>query len=412
MKSHNIGAMRKSAVRFPPGAAFISVLFCAAGLLAAPLAAQETTGAYFVRESETGEQTIVQRLFWPGDENASRYEVAVEREDAGVFAEIHRESTDNDYIDISLGPGKYRYHVRVFNLLNQFEYVTNWASFSIILALQPEIAAYAPNVLYIYEDHRWELRLEGTNLVEDGEAYLVPLEGPAAPAQFITPEKYVPSGKGALLAFNNANLRPGVYRVLVRNPGGLEASAGPVNIDAFRPPSIELSAGYAPLLPLYGYLFDTFDKFALLGMDLRGAFVFFKQPWGFLGVEANFNLNYLKTNSDNADISAFITGSTVSLLYKKLLPLRSFVFNARLGGGISVAPLRLVFDYGNYTSDPLTSWVPQAALGVSLEWKFTAFFYAELGADYVHLFSRDSPQPGFLLPFFNVGWKFFLRNGG
>jgi hypothetical protein len=238
---------------------------------------------------------------------------------------------------------------------------------------------------------------------------LVPLEGISP--QPITAKTYTPEGEKALMVFNPAELRPGAYRVLVRNPGGLEASAGPVGIDAFRPPSIELSAGYAPLLPLYGYLFDTFDKFAPLGMDLRGAFVFFKQPWGFLGVEANFNLNYLRADSNNADVSAFITGSTVSLLYRKLLPLRGFVFNARLGGGISAAPLRLVFDYGNYTSDPVTSWVPLAALGVSLEWRFTASFYVELGTDYIHLFSRDTPQPGFLRPFLNVGWKFFLSGG-
>jgi hypothetical protein len=391
--------------RFPPGAAFVSVLFLAAGLLAAPLAAQETMGTYFVRQSETGEQTIVQRLSWPDDENAARYEVAVERESSGAFAEIHRESAERAYIDISLGPGRYRYHVRVFNLLNQFEYATNWASFNIILALQPEIAAYTPDILYIHEDYRREFRLTGKNLVEDGEAYLVPLDAQARP---IAPEAYIPSGETALLVFNVTDLPPGAYRILVRNPGGLEASAGPVDLEPFRPYDVQLSAGYAPLLPLYGYLFDTFEAFAPLGTDLRLSFVFLKRQWGFLGVETNFHLHYLSADSKNAGISAYITGGELSLLYRKLLPPRRLVFNARLGAGISAAPLHLVFDYKNYTSEPLTSWVPLAVLGVSLEWRFLPFLYAEWGADYVHLFSRDTPQPGFLRPFLNLGWNFLI----
>jgi hypothetical protein len=173
---------------------------------------------------------------------------------------------------------------------------------------------------------------------------------------------------------------------------------------------VELSAGYAPLLPLYGYLFDTFEEFAPLGMDIRASCVFFKRPWGFLGIEAKLNLNYLSAESNNAAVSAFVSGGELSLLYRKLLPAQGLVFNARLGGGINAAPFHLVFDYEdhNYTSEPLTSWVPLAALGVSLEWRFTTFLFAEIGADYVHLFSRDLPQPGFLRPFLNVGWQFSI----
>jgi hypothetical protein len=125
-----------------------------------------------------------------------------------------------------------------------------------------------------------------------------------------------------------------------------------------------------------------------------------------LGVEANLSLNYLSADTKNAAVSAFVTGGALSLLYRKMLPAWGFAFNARLGGGLHAAPLRLVFDYGGYSSEPLTSWVPLAVLGVSLEWRFLPFLYAELGADYAHLFSPDKPQPGFLRPFFNIGWLF------
>ncbi|MDR1373379.1 MAG: hypothetical protein LBJ24_00225 [Treponema sp.] len=383
-----------------------AILLCLSGCLL-PLAAQETTGMYFIRQSEMGEQLIVQRLFWPEDENASRYEVEVERENADGFAGIHRESTESGYIDISLGPGSYRYRVRFFNLLNQVEYTTNWALFNIILALQPVIETYTPETLYIHEDSVREIRLTGSNLVEDAQVFLVSTASPENPP--IAPRQYTPSGETALLAFDPGDLRPGAYRIVITNPGGLEAAAGFVYISSFRPPDIALSAGYAPLLPLYGYLFDAFDTFAPLGMDLRGSFVFLKYRWGYWGVEADLQMNYLRTNKNNADVSAFISGGSVSLLYKKSLFRNMVVLGARLGAGISAAPLHLEFDYGSLTTDPLTSLIPAGLFGVSLEWRFTPFFYSELGVDYVHLFSRDTPQPGFFRPFLNAGLRFSLN---
>jgi hypothetical protein len=177
-----------------------------------------------------------------------------------------------------------------------------------------------------------------------------------------------------------------------------------VYIDAFRPYDLEFSVGYAPLLPMYGYLFDTFEDFAPLGMDLRGSFVFFKRTWGFLGVESNLYLNYLSAGGNTPKASAFITGGALSLLYRKRLPWRGFVFNARLGAGIGAAPFQLVFDYGAYKSDPLTNLVPRLNLGLSLAWRFSTRLYAELGADYAHIISRETPQSGYLQPFLNLGW--------
>jgi hypothetical protein len=371
------------------------------------LAAQETTSNYFVRQSETGEQTIVQRLFWPVDENAARYEVVVERgNDGDGFTEIHRESAKGGYIDISLGPGRYRYQVRVFNLINQADYTTNWASFNIILALQPKIVSYTPESFYIYEDYRWELAVTGNNLVEDGAAFLVSLASPDLPLEV---RQYVPSGETARLVFDAGDLRPGSYRIIVRNPGGLEAGSGPVHIDTFRPYDLEFSAGYAPLPPLYGHLFNTFKDFAPLGADLRGSFVFFKRPWGFFGVESNLYLNYLSAGENTPKVSAFITGGALSVLYRKILPWREFVFDARLGAGIDAAPLHLVFDYPYYKSEPITDWVPRLNVGLSLAWRFSARLYAEFGADYAHIFSLETPQIGYLRPFLNLGWRHLPR---
>jgi hypothetical protein len=398
--------------KFPmlPGS-FTLMLFLAAGLLfpAAFLGAQETTGNYFVRQGESGEISLMQRLSWPGDDNAARYEVVVIRVGEGVFAEIHRESTTQRQIEISLGPGAYRYQVRVFNLLNQFEYVTNWASFNIILALQPELTSYTPDTMYILDDDRWELQLTGKNLMPGGAVYLVPLEDPENPDEPglpIAARQYSPVDGTGRAVFDGEDLRPGTYQVMVRNPGGLESALGPVQVSLFRRPwDIMVAAGYTPIVPLYGYFLEVFQM-APLGADIKGAFVFLKRRWGSLGVSADFQLHYLSAQTPYFDFSAYVAGGDLRVFYRKILPLRGLAFTAQLGAGINAAPWQMIVKYMVQTSEPFTSSRSLAVLGLSLEWRFARSFYAELGMDYVQLFSRETPAPAFLRPSLNIGWKY------
>ncbi|MCL1817925.1 MAG: hypothetical protein FWG35_03270 [Spirochaetaceae bacterium] len=77
----------------------------------------------------------VQRITWFRDENASLYELIVERrEDGGGHREIYRNTTQNAFAEVPVENGTYRFKVRISNLLGQLEHETNWATFNIFLA--------------------------------------------------------------------------------------------------------------------------------------------------------------------------------------------------------------------------------------------------------------------------------------
>ncbi|MDR1933303.1 MAG: hypothetical protein LBQ57_10850 [Spirochaetales bacterium] len=80
------------------------------------------------------EAQVIQRLSWLRDENASSYELILERKDGNDYREVIRKTIKTASTDVPVDRGTYRYKLRIYNLLGQFEYETNWSSFNIILA--------------------------------------------------------------------------------------------------------------------------------------------------------------------------------------------------------------------------------------------------------------------------------------
>jgi hypothetical protein len=72
-----------------------------------------------------------QRLTWEGDEYAMRYEVVIEREEAGAYTSVLREFTEETFIEVSLSSGKYRCQVIPYDFLNQPVPVTEWIGFEV-----------------------------------------------------------------------------------------------------------------------------------------------------------------------------------------------------------------------------------------------------------------------------------------
>jgi hypothetical protein len=54
----------------------------------------------------------------------------------------------------------------------------------------------------------------------------------------------------------------------------------------------------------------------------------------------------------------------------------------------------------------MTILIPAIAAGASFKWLVKKPFFAEAGFDFVHFFTVDNPQPGYLRPFAGAGWQF------
>jgi hypothetical protein len=96
----------------------------------------------FLYAQDEGSRSI-QRLSWTGDENTRRYEIVIEKEDAGEYRELLREFTTALYIDVSLSPGKYRCLVITYDFLDQSGGGSEWMYIEVLA--HPEADGLSPD---------------------------------------------------------------------------------------------------------------------------------------------------------------------------------------------------------------------------------------------------------------------------
>jgi hypothetical protein len=389
-------------------------------LLPALLPGQEPPegGGSFYIERTGEEERFIQRLAWEAADYAYRYEITIEKEDgAGGYAEIRRESQTEHFIELSLAPGSYRYRIQVYNLLNRPAGISGWTYFRVFPAVQPELYSFSQEFLPAGEEVA--IILDGRNLIEGAEVYLKPADTGGNPA---APLAYLPLGERARLVFNREALPPGRYRVYVKNPGGLESSLEitvnppPVPADPSPPPPAAvpaLSAGdsaprpfdlyvqaeYAPLIPVSGYTFDPFNQtFYPGGASLRMGIIPIMQSWGDLGLELAPSWGMMESGSTTIQTGTFHLNG----LYHRRFFEGSMVFIFRLGAGVSLV-------YGTAGgSNSIFTWIFSAGGGIFLRWFAPPprrAFYLEAGAEYTHLFAKDSPA-GYARPVLGAGWSF------
>jgi hypothetical protein len=409
---------------------FLSVLLFIPLFFALSLYAQE--GDYFIVRENDGPR-FMQRLSWGHDEYVLRYEVVLEEEREGSYVEILRETTEENYLVLSLRPGRFRYAVNVYNLLDKMEYTMDWVYFEVLRALQPKILGFTPGEIFLEtpgKDADTLLTVNGEDLAPGADIMLLPRDGPQGLQgleQGIRPRKQEIDGQTARLSFSGGQLEPGAYTVYVRNPGGLEDSRGILSVRlretpepdlpartipktvVFGPPDINVSLGYAPLMPLYGGLFSpgAFDKPLLpLGVAARISALPLKWRQCSLGLELGGSWNRLEAQTEHYDVAAQLIEAQLSLLYQLWLPNRTMAFNFRLGAGLGILG-DFYFDYHSGKGDSLNSQYLSLDAGVSFQWLIKGPFFIEAGADFTQILSSgDSSAPGYLQPVLSAGWKF------
>ena len=385
---------------------------------AEPMEKTDTDVSYYIEQTDT-DIRFIQRLSWGRDENDYRYEVIIEKaEDGGRWFQVLRESCKDNYIEVSLRPGNYRYRVTVYNLLNQAEYTMNPFPFRIIPALEPVIVSVNPDRFYLDEDSQWVIVIHGKDFAEGAEFFLLHKNKKIIPGG----TEINAEGTSVRLVFAKKDLAPGSYTVNIKNPGGLTGAWEYFNIAYSKPWDLNLSAGYAPLFPLYGELNKRLDYTPMpLGFIARISFVPFKYHWGFLGAEFAPSWNYLKAPFDDRKFHSHITSLEMHGLYQYWFFPRTLALNFRLGAGYSAfANMRIEGDEpktdpGNVpggsnnkpeSSTQKFSGMFSADTGVSVQWFFYKSLFLEAGADYIHFFTVDNAHPGYLRLALTAGWQF------
>ncbi|WP_010261143.1 hypothetical protein [Treponema primitia] len=374
--------------------------------IAAQEKGEDKTYSYVVLEN--GGAKILQRLFWTAEPYVRQYEIIIEQKNAGEsYTEMLREFTKETFIDVSLGPGNYRYTLQVYDLLNRPQGTAEWEYFEIMLALKPGIQDFSPAAFYLDEDTSWNIIITGLNLVQGAEVLLRQTDR----HKDIVPQTTVidSAGRTVRIGFAMSSLVTGNFTLAIKNPGGLDTEAGNFRVAFRKPVDFNVSAGYGPVIPLYGNFFSFFEQDVFpLGAHTRLSLVPFKRVWGYLGVELDPFWNYMeaKNPSEGYSVSSQVTGVDVKLLYQKWLPNRTMAFNLRLGTGVtSISDFHFSYSGGN--SQSFTGIYFSAGAEASFQWLIRKPFFVEAGLGFNHIFAiNDQIQPGFIRPLISAGWQF------
>ncbi|MDR1863817.1 MAG: hypothetical protein LBQ67_07850 [Treponema sp.] len=351
---------------------------------------------------------FVQMLRWEGDDSVLYYEVEIERQEGGAWENVITTETESDFLEVSLASGTYRYRVRAHDFLGRPAAPAEWIQFDVRLAKQPEIVRFSPEAFYLDEDLVWILTLWGRNLAEGAEIYIRNQGIQSIGENRIIPQRVIieQSEEGAQLVFGFDQLTMGEYTIYMMNPGGLETSLGTFRIAFRKPLDIDVSAGYRPLVPLYGLINDLFAvNIFPLGAYARLTIIPLKRNWGYVGLDLEPSWNYLSAKGDGYEVQAHMAGVSIYGIYRMWFSNRLMALTFRIGGGFYPI-LDYYFTYSRGTSESRTLLIPAAATGFSFQWFIKRPFFVEAGADFAHLFSTDKPQPGYLRPFFGAGCSF------
>ena len=356
------------------------------------------TAGYFV------ESRFLQRLVWVKDDYARRYEVVIEREENETHRQHLREFTNENFIIVSLSPGKYRYRVIPYDFLDRPRQTSQWMNIEIMPLLDPRVEDISPSVLYPREDAVHTITVTGTNISPDAKIYLRRLGGDTViPIEINIGE----DGTSAELQFENSRFTSGEYEIVIINPGGQETSSAGIVFDpkpehspsgffgALQPRfAAYITAAWIPLLPVYGEDFGldflvspcAAIRFGIVSVNLNPINAGLELTAGWYTFETLIN-------SEDAAYNTLML--ELNLITKKPLTNQAMAVCFRLGAGFS-----FMLD----AEAPELRDKINVNMGVSFQWLILKPLSFELGLDYAHLF-KESPSGAFR-PWFSLGLQF------
>ncbi|MDR1318362.1 MAG: hypothetical protein LBJ90_01955 [Treponema sp.] len=398
---------------------FFFCLFLACGFT---LSAQESPAASL----KTGPS--LQRLSWNKVEFAAWYEVTVEAGEpafgegaapAGsglVWRGLIRERRELSYIDCSLVPGRYRYHVQAFNILGHGGEVSEWTFFDVrpalgggpVQRLSWSTAEFTAACVVVLEQRA---EGEGSAGTEDHDMYREILREPRGEDAFI--EVSLPPGRYRFQVSPYDVLgRPGkvsrweYFEIFAAAPKPEETVPKHPETKLFWNGFAEIL--YAPQIPLlFSFFNETYNVFFQPeGAVVKAGMLISAGPRHALGFDLAPSWNYLYADKSDYDILAHLFTLHLNLVYHYNFSALPLSLRARAGGGFS-----MLYDFhfenlGKRLGESVNTWIPSVSAGLSLQWFFRRPLYLTLGTEYLQIFSVDNFFLNFIRPSVGIGVTF------
>jgi hypothetical protein len=204
------------------------LIFFAVGAVGFAQAPQDNAD-YWI--DETGK--FHQMIRWTRS-NALYYDVEIEKRDTtGNWLPELVQRTERTTMELTLSPGYYRYRIKTYNVMERLSGTTAWIDLRVYSAKNP--GASAPRAIEIPgNEAEFTLRLEGANLVDGAELYIVPDKPDAVPIKPLAME-YSFDDTWLIARFAAADVPKGRYDIVIVNPGGLSQTISRVPVKNVKP---------------------------------------------------------------------------------------------------------------------------------------------------------------------------------
>ncbi len=391
-------------------AAVFFLFFLPFGLIAengqtANAAKPELKKNYFIKENEDG-LMLIQRLSWENIEDILAYDVNLEQKDkTGKWQNIDKKRVKENYLDVSLPPGNYRYKVTVINLLEQPDVQSEYRYFDIRIAYQPEVSSVSPRTIHFDDIYDEFVTVSGKNFYGETVFSLSKSSGAAVRGEVAELDD---SGTKAKIKFNMNKIQPGEYDFTVTDISGLSDKSKKMTFKFQKPVDFYISAGYA----FSGFIQNSTFKeyfnanFAALGGVIRLTTVPIKRAYGTFGINLTGSGMYLKHKEEIYTLTAGYILTQLNAVY--LLPIirHTLNFDLHIGGGAAflVNP-QFVFTGINATSEKAWFWGLTVNGGTALQVYLVKKLYLEINLDHIIAFKKGFPLYT-IQPSLSLGWEF------
>ena len=372
--------------------------------------ADEKTGEtthYFIEESDRG-AILYQRLSWQAVEDIFGYEFELEKEDDnGNWRRIDKKPVKDNFTDVSLPPGTYRYKITVINLLGQAEASSAYRNFEILIAHQPEVESVSPHLIYLDEFFDGIFAASGAYFLRHTVFSLSKQGGAPIP---LVPTELSKDGKKVRFELNLNKFNPGVYTFTVRDISGLTDKSKTVTFKFQKPVDAYVSAGYAFTGFAGESVFQTFynRNVAPLGGMFRFSLLPIKRTYGHFGFNLTYSAAMMNAKRDYYTLNGTLMTAQLNAVY--IYPLIKHRLNLDVHAGFGAAFLvnsRFVFEgSGDVKSPAYWYWGAGIDAGTSLQ-LLNVFkkMYVEAGVEHFIVFRKGMPKY-IVQPEVSVGWMF------
>ncbi|MGP1523741.1 MAG: fibronectin type III domain-containing protein [Treponema sp.] len=368
-------------------------------------AQNETDKHYFIREGEEG-MVLYQRLSWQAFEDILGYEFELEQKNqSDEWITLDKQTVENNFIDVSLPPGSYRFRVSLINLLEQTEALSDYRNFDVLVAYQPEVYGLSPHLIYFDNIFSNRLIVEGKNFLRET---VFTLEKPLSQPLVLIPVEIDKGGKRVVFELNMNRLVPGEYVFCARDKSGLYDKNQILELRFQKPVDIHLSAGYAFTGFTGKSVFTEYYErnFSAIGGILRFTVLPAKRSYGNFGFNLSCSASLLDKKSEYYTISGYTIMPQINAAY--VYPIIKHRLNLDIHAGTGALFLvnsRFSFADTDFKSPATWYWGMSVNGGTALQFYIWRKLYLELNVDHIVTFKKGFPLYMYQ-PQLSVGWQF------